>query len=122
MSTQHRPTFHFAVGQSGGPTGLRTYHFSSKDQTAHTKLKYRRDGQASSSDMKYRDLAAELDRREKDFLEEKHKHIESIEEEEKAVDTKQLLLTSGAGDDSVDMSKYDDADAGGSDSGFGSSR
>lgn len=125
MSTQHRPTFHAAVGQANaGPTGLKTYHFSSKDQAAHTKMKYRAVGQSSSSDMVHRDLAAELDRREREFVAEKNKHIAGIEEEEKAVDTKRLLITAAESTaaTSEPTKTYDDADAQGSDDDFDSSR
>jgi len=123
MSTQHRPTFHAAVGRSESGPAVRTFHFSAKDQAAHTKLKYRTPGQASSSDMIHRDLAAELERREREFVAEKNKHIADIEEEEKAVDTKRLLLTSTADSAATGPSKkYDDTDAKGSDDDFDSSR
>lgn len=121
MSTQHRPTFHAAVGRGDSGPAVRTFHFSAKDQAAHTKLKYRAAGQASDVDMMHRDLAAELDRREREFVAEKNRHVSEIEAEEKAVDTKRLLLTAAV-TAAAPTKTYDDADAKGSDDDFNSSR
>jgi protein CWC15 len=138
MSTQHRPTFHPAVGSSSGATGARSYHFSVKDQTAHTRMKYRAPGQASREEMLRRDLAEELERKEMQLLQEKRASLSAVEQEEKKVDAhKVLMLTASAEKPSEEQAphmasaaapptaakKFDDSDARGSDSdGFGSSR
>lgn len=124
MSTQHRPTFHAAVGRTESGPSVRTFHFSSKDQAAHTKMKYRVSGQASSSDMINRDLVAELERREREFVAEKTKHLCAIEAEEKAVDTKLLMIAAAESivPATAPVKVYDDADAEGSADGFDSSR
>lgn len=144
MSTQHRPTFHPAVGASSGSSGARSYHFSVKDQAAHTRMKYRAPGQASREEMMRRDLAEELERKEMQLLQEKRATLSAVEQEEKKVDAhKVLMLTAAAVPAAADKAsegsassssssaaaagpaakKYDDSDAKGSDSdGFESSR
>lgn len=68
MTTAHRPTWAPAKGheETGGarffaPSARRM----AKDQSAHTQLKYRQDGQASARDLGERDLGTELEERER---------------------------------------------------------
>ena len=68
MTTAHRPTFNPAIASEIQGGVLRfgaNKTLSSKDQTAHTKLKLRQDGQNSAGDLETRDLRAELEERER---------------------------------------------------------
>ena len=121
MSNTHRPTYYAPIGQKQVNIGMPTFSFSVKDQTAHTKMKYRAQGQSSSSEMRERNLAEELERKELQLLHEKNKNISVIVEEEKKVDTTKFLLMDKAQVVSSSAA-FDDADAKGSDDGFESSR
>ncbi|KAG4303499.1 hypothetical protein PCANB_000216 [Pneumocystis canis] len=58
MTTAHRPTYDPARGKSNEQAPTRM--FSSRSLPAHTVLKYRRMGQASSEEIEQRDLYSEL--------------------------------------------------------------
>jgi protein CWC15 len=122
MSNTHRPTYYAPMGQKQSNIGVPTYSFSVKDQTAHTRMKYRTAGQASAEEMKSRDLAVELERKEAQLVQEKNKSISSVLEEEKHVDTTKLLISDRAHSERTSAAEFDDADAKASDDDFGSSR
>jgi protein CWC15 len=60
MSTAARPTFHAAQGRTTYG-GSYTMAVSAKDQAAHTKLKFRKFGQASVDEMTTKDLKSNLE-------------------------------------------------------------
>lgn len=121
MSTAARPTYFAAVGRSTYG-GAASRHISGKDQTAHTKLKFRKDGQASISEMKQKDLRSELEKQEAELSLNRKSAIAMIENEEKKVDVTLLLKNKPEIDEEV-LKKYDDADVdAGSSDGFDSSR
>jgi len=67
MTTAARPTYNSAKGGSGrGEKDLSALskQYSSRDLTAHTKLKYRESGQGTSDEVRSRDLRKELEERE----------------------------------------------------------
>jgi len=68
MTTAARPTFDTARGGTGkGENDLSAMskQYSSRDLPAHTKLKYRQEGQGSANEMRGRDFRKELEDREK---------------------------------------------------------
>ena len=67
MSTAARPTYFAAIGRSTHG-GVASRHISGKDQTAHTKLKYRVIGQASVSEMKEKNLKVSINLQESIYL------------------------------------------------------
>ena len=108
MTTSHRPTWNPAVGNKSS-SGFRSMAVSGKDQTAHTKLKFRQVGQSSQSEILSRNLKGELERKEEEHLKSKQKAILMIEEEEKKVDVPRLL-TNAPHIDNATLKKYDDSD------------
>lgn len=69
MTTAARPTFDSARGGSGrGEKDLSALskQYSSRDLTAHTKLKYRETGQGTTDEVRSRDLRKELEERERE--------------------------------------------------------
>ncbi len=121
MSTAARPTYYAAVGaKSFG--GVRSRHYSGKDQIAHTQLKFRQVGQSTVEEMRERDLKSEIDLKETTHINEKNKSFALITNEEKKVDVP-LLLKNKPEIVPESLQKYDDADVDDrSDDGFGSSR
>jgi len=113
MTTAGRPTYNAAMGrQSYG--GIVTTRLSGKDQIAHTKIKYRQVGQSSTVELKTHDFRAELEKRERNALEEKQKLIASApaipsSEHSKKDNTPKLLLS--ADDTTEVLKKYNDGDA-----------
>jgi len=68
MTTAARPTYVPArggTGKSENDLGALSKQYSSRDLPAHTKLKYRQDGQNTLSDLKSRDFRKELEDRER---------------------------------------------------------
>lgn len=121
MSTAARPTYFSAIGK---PTvgGIPSRFLSGKDQTAHTKLKFRQVGQATETEMKEKDLKHELSKKEAEISLDKRDAIAMIENEEKKVDVTLLLKDKPEINEEV-LKKYDDADIdAGSSDGFDSSR
>lgn len=107
MTTSHRPTFHAALG---GPSrsGVVSGQMSAKDQVGYTKLKFRNVGQSSTIEMEDRDLRQELNIRENQYMQDKKKALELIEDAERKIDVDRvttLLLTTDA-----QTKNYDDAD------------
>jgi len=112
----HRPTFHPAV--AGGNTtfgGFKTGQTSVKDQTGHTKLKFRQYGQSSVEEMRYSDMRMELQRREAALDNEKKMALAMVENEEKTVDLPLLLTDASAVDTNTTNFDDEDADFGDSD-------
>ncbi len=108
MSTAARPTYHAAIGgKSYG--GVRSRHYSGKDQLAHKQLKFRQVGQSTVAEMKERDLRTEIDKNENAQINEKNKTIALITNEERKVDVP-LLLKNKPEIDPESLRKYDDAD------------
>jgi len=74
MTTAHRPTFAPAKGGTGkneGDLSKLSQQYSSKDMPSQTKLKYRQKGQASSDDVRDKDLRRELDEKERAAIRER---------------------------------------------------
>ncbi|OAF64624.1 hypothetical protein A3Q56_07661 [Intoshia linei] len=74
MTTAARPTFNPARGGSGkGENDLSSLskQYSSRDMPAHTKLKYRKDGQNTAKDIKDKNFK-------RDLIEKEAKHLKSI--------------------------------------------
>ena len=123
-----RPTYFAAVG-GGNQTygGVRSRQQCAKDQTAHTKLKYRVIGQSSVEEMSSKNLKDQLDESVEKQLKEQNKALGMLEEAETKVDVP-LLLKAMPEVDTAILHKYDDADAdvdfgdGKSEDGFDSSR
>eukprot|EP01035_Chromulina_nebulosa_P019830 gene19830-25778_t len=67
MTTAGRPTYFSKVGSGNPNLGIRSNHVSGKDQTAHTKLKFRQSGQNNPDDINKRHLKEELDIKEKEL-------------------------------------------------------
>jgi len=68
MTTAAKPTYVPArggTGKSENDLGALSKQYSSRDLPAHTKLKYRQDGQNTSSDLKSRDFRKELEDKER---------------------------------------------------------
>jgi protein CWC15 len=82
---------------------------SGKDQTAHTKLKFRQFGQASHEEVNQRDLRSELEQRENKFVLEKDKTTAWLAKEEANIDVP-LLLKNQPEMDSKKLQQYDDKD------------
>mmetsp|Transcript_130 Transcript_130/g.253 ORF Transcript_130/g.253 Transcript_130/m.253 type:complete len:224 (-) Transcript_130:347-1018(-) len=109
MTTAHKPTYHPAVGSSS--VGGYRFHaplrqYSAKDQSSHATLKIRQIGQNSVSELRTRDLRAELEEREA-------KHFKEVYNEKK----RQGLLPFAEKQPelaklqkNVDWSKFDDSD------------
>jgi len=107
MSTAGRPTFSAAVGKSNSST-IRTQLTSSKDQAAHTKLKFRQVGQASNSETKSIDFKAELELNERKFSQ-KNNFFSRLSREEDGVEIKKLIMDTSESR-SEDLPQYDDSD------------
>lgn len=108
MSTAGRPTFKSAVGK--GPSSFRSLMTSGKDQTAHTKLKFRQLGQASEQEVSQKNLRYELEQKETKYVLEKDKNTAWLAKEEAKIDVP-LLLKNQPELDSERLEKYDDKDA-----------
>lgn len=124
MSTAARPTYYAAIGAKSSYGGVRSRHYSGKDQIAHTKLKFRQVGQATVDEMRERDLKTEIDAKEEAFIAEKNKSFALITNEEKKVNVP-LLLKNKPEVNPEALQKYDDADVEDDDAsgdGFDSSR
>lgn len=122
MTTAARPTYYAAIGkQEVG--GMRRHIVSGKDQTAHTRLKFRQPGQGTAEDIRAKDLKYELELKEQKHEFEKNKAFNTLLNEEKKVDV--ALLLKDRPEVNVDdlKEKYDDADIdeGNSDDEFDSS-
>ncbi|KAL8612354.1 complexed with cef1p [Nucella lapillus] len=80
MTTAARPTWDTARGGQGkGERDLSALskQYSSRDLPAHTKLKYRQDGQGTSEELRGRDFRRELENWERSAREKKDKHRDS---------------------------------------------
>ncbi|KAF7980140.1 hypothetical protein HWV62_24648 [Athelia sp. TMB] len=110
MSTAHRPTWDPAQAKDvkGG-----SRQFSVRDMAAHTKLKFRQPGQTSTSDVKQRDLRAELLLAEEEARNKKRKlegkpplAVENGAVDEEVVKRRKLLQ------DALDLDRDDDDEDG----------
>lgn len=108
MSTAGKATYHSAVGRSQS-TSFRTRHYSGKDQTAHTQLKFRQVGQSSAAELQQKDFRHELDQRELKYTYEKDKKTAWLAQQEEKVDVP-LLLRNQPELDVAKLEKYDDKD------------
>lgn len=80
MTTAARPTFEPARGGRGkneGDLGSLSKQYSSRDLPAHTKLKYRQDGQGTSDEVRGRDFRRELEDRERVARDKRDRNRES---------------------------------------------
>lgn len=71
MTTAHRPTYVPALGGGGkleGALGKISKQYSVRDQKAHSKLKFRKEGQDSEKDLEQKDFKAELEAREREHF------------------------------------------------------
>lgn len=68
MTTAARPTFDTARGGKGkweGDLSAQSKQYSSRDLPAHTKLKYRNEGQGTTEELRGKDFKRDLDERER---------------------------------------------------------
>jgi uncharacterized protein YeaO (DUF488 family) len=116
MSTAGRATYQAAKGVAQTST-IQSQHLSGKDQTAHTKLKYRQFGQASKEELAQKnkeagDLKNKLEQKEINSILSSNKETKwMVKEEEEKVDVKQLLNEQKpiVSFETIQQ-KYDDAD------------
>lgn len=110
MSTAGRATYQAAKGSARSST-INTQKFSARDQTAHTKLKYRQVGQSSKEELKNKNLKDDLEGREHKYLLSNNKETKwMVKEEEKKVDVKTILSEKPQINFEDVQQKYDDAD------------
>ena len=109
MTTAARPTYFAAQGRQSF-SSFSTRKVSSKDQTAHTKIKYRQLCQNSSEEVRDKDFRKDLEEKELKYLQDEDQAALSfLAEEEKKVNV-QLLLKDKPELDPDSLKKYDDAD------------
>lgn len=114
MSTAARPTFHAAQGKASFG-GSFSRSVSGKDQTAHTKLKFRRIGQASTDEMVSKDFKKSLGESETLLIKNNGVlpilPVKAIHENNKIT----LKLLKNEVEETIDLNdikrKYDDVDA-----------
>ena len=106
----HRPTFHAAVGKTSYGGNI-SRAFSSKDGTAHTKLKFRQQGQSCEQEMSHKDLKEELQKHENAALTDKQKDKPVSSRSEDVLEKPKLLKFQPEIDIEEVKKKYDDADA-----------
>lgn len=120
MSTAGRPTYFSAVGRVTQSSNAPTFKVSAKDQNAHMTLKFRKFGQASSDELKYKNFTTDLNQKVvEEVKKEKNNSIEYItnsESRDPATDSSIRLLTNEPSSFSVESdtqikNKYDDEDA-----------
>lgn len=114
MTTAHRPTWAPAKGaeeQGGNRLFVPSRASSAKDQPAHTKLKFRSDGQSSANDLKKRDLRAELEEKEmKHFEQEKRRDMKLLELGTGSKSNVKLLVPKAVDADDEDENPSDEDD------------
>jgi len=114
MTTAGRPTYNAKVGSQSSLSVWKTYKQSGKDQTAHTKLKYRQVGQSSQQELQNIDFKTELERKEKVVNGSQNNNKGSLEDSSTSKlkeNGGQLLLMNIPHVDENVIKKYDDADA-----------
>jgi protein CWC15 len=110
MSTAGRATYQAAKGSARSST-INTQKVSGRDQTAHTKLKYRQIGQSSKDELKNKNLKDDLEGREHKYLLSNNKETKwMVKEEEKKVDVNTILSEKPKINFEEVQKKYDDAD------------
>lgn len=81
MTTAARPTMEPARGGKGkgegGDLSALSKQYSSRDLPAHTRLKYRQDGQGTSEELRSRDFRRDLEERERSSREKRDRNRES---------------------------------------------
>lgn len=81
MTTAARPTFEPARGGKGkgegGDLSALSKQYSSRDLPAHTKLKYRQEGQGTSDELRGRDFRRDLEERERNVREKRDRNRDS---------------------------------------------
>lgn len=80
MTTAARPTFEPARGGRGkneGDLSALSKQYSSRDLPAHTKIKYRQEGQGTSDELRGRDFRRDLEERERTVREKRDRNRES---------------------------------------------
>ncbi|GLC44620.1 hypothetical protein PLESTB_001326600 [Pleodorina starrii] len=128
MTTAHRPTWAPAIGgeEQGGMRIFKpSVAVSAKNLPAHTKLKFRQEGQSSVEDVRAKDLRAELEAKERkhfakksgapsDFEEERQRDLKLLEAAPPDGQTRQLVPKAIDADDedpeSSESSSDDDDD------------
>jgi len=91
MTSAARPTWNPAKGgthQGGNRLHAPTLQTSAKDQPGHTELKLRKPGQGAPSELRAKDLKADLEEREKKHFEAKGGKRKEEEEEEEEEEKK----------------------------------
>jgi hypothetical protein len=109
MSTAARPTFNPAIGKST-LGGFNTRSISAKDQAAHTKLKFRKFGQASIEEMETKNLKINLQQKECLLLIEGDKSTSFISQSASESASSLKLLTNSVDLEAIKR-KYNDEDA-----------
>jgi len=106
MTTAHKPTYNAAVGhedRGGSLRGPASKAVSAKDQPGHKTVKYRMEGQSAPTEVRAKDLKAELEERER-------KHRERDDDEETDEPRKRLEATKKEKPDFNPLDK-DDSDS-----------
>jgi hypothetical protein len=110
MSTAGRATYQAAKGTAKSST-INTSRTSGRDQTAHTKLKYRQVGQNAKQELQNKNLKSDLEEREIKYLLSDNKETKwMVKEEEKKVDVQSILAEKPQINFETIKQKYDDAD------------
>eukprot|EP01128_Nolandella_sp_AFSM9_P005732 TRINITY_DN2836_c0_g1_i1.p1 TRINITY_DN2836_c0_g1~~TRINITY_DN2836_c0_g1_i1.p1 ORF type:complete len:227 (+),score=78.70 TRINITY_DN2836_c0_g1_i1:57-737(+) len=102
MTTAHKPTFNAAMGsaeQGGSMRGVVSRQTSAKDQSAHTKLHYRQEGQNGPTELKNRDFKAELEARER-------KAKRALEDADESRDSKRQKLEAAPAEVPVEQIEF----------------
>lgn len=114
MTSAARPTFNPAKGnthQGGNRLFAPSAQTSAKDQPGHKELKLRRPGQSAPSDMRAKDLKADLEERERRHFETKGAGRARDEEEEAVPRPPQMIeYKRKRGDEEEEEKKNIDAD------------
>lgn len=119
MTSAARPTFNPAKGhthQGGNRLHAPTQQTSAKDQPGHTQLKLRRPGQSAPTDLRAKDLRADLEERERKHFESKGRSRRTDEEEEEEEERPPPMLEyARAGEQEEKNIDADDSDSSDSD-------
>lgn len=110
MTTAARPTFEPARGGRGkneGDLSALSKQYSSRDLPAHTKIKYRQEGQGTSDELRGRDFRRDLEERERTVREKRDRNRESSSSKRPRLD--QVPAANLDADDPVDDEDEDES-------------
>ncbi|XP_076435570.1 spliceosome-associated protein CWC15 homolog [Babylonia areolata] len=111
MTTAARPTWDTARGGRGkgeGDLSALSKQYSSRDLPAHTKLKYRQEGQGTTEELRGRDFRRELENWERSAREKRDKHRDSSSSSSKRPRLEQIPAANLDADDPLDDDDEDE--------------